>query len=155
MKIRASSYTFIVLMVAMLIVIYSSLQMEDFKSKLLPLIVSCTVFVLAAIGLGKTVLTGNKDKVTQVDEEASIVKASWSGYLVQGAWIVGFFAAIMLVSLIVAIPLFILSYMKLHGTSWVVTIILSIMTTAFVYGTFELFLGANLHSGLIFTWLGY
>jgi len=68
---------------------------------------------------------------------------------------VGFFVAIYLLGFIIAIPLFILAYMKAHGTRWLAAITFAILTPTIIYGIFELALGVVLYRGLLFAWLGY
>lgn len=158
MKIRGSSYFYIVIMVIMLVVIGLSLGMEYFESKLLPLIIGGIVFVLAAVGLRKEILVGDEHEatVTEGDEtRREETGVSWRGYLLAGAWVAGFFLAIYLLGFIIAIPLFILSYMKAHGTRWLLAIIFAILTPLLIYGLFELALRVVLYRGLLFTWLGY
>ena len=71
------------------------------------------------------------------------------------AWIAGFVLGIYLLSFIIAIPLFMLSYMRWLGTSWRTTIIFTLLTPAIIYGAFEVALRIELYRGLLFTWLGY
>ncbi len=157
MKIRGSSWVLIVIMVVMLVVIISSLRMEYFESKLLPIIIGSVVFVLAAIALWRELLAGGKSRATVTGGETTREEETgvgWLRYLLAGAWVVGFFLAIYLLGFIIAIPLFILSYMKSHGTGWLTTIIFTILTPVLIYGIFELALKVDLYPGLLFTWLG-
>ena len=153
MKMRGISYFYLIIMVIMLVIIGLSLRMEYFASKLLPLVFSSTVFVLAAIGLGREILTKEKSGATVAGGEAGKQeesRESWRGSLVAGAWVAGFFLVIYLLGFIIAIPLFVLSYMKLHGTRWVVAIVFAVLASALIYGGFELALKVNLYKGLVF-----
>ena len=76
---------------------------------------------------------------------------SWLRYGVLFAWLVGLFLAVYLAGFLVAIPLFILSYMKTHGAKWHVAIIFAILVTAIVYGVFEVALKVYLYEGLLFS----
>jgi len=158
MKISGSAYFFIVIMVIILVIIGLSLRMEHFESKLLPLVIGTAVFVLAAIGLGREILAGGERQITTTEGEATTREETgegWRGYLAAGAWVAGFFLAIYLLGFIIAIPLFILAYMKLHGTRWLVAIAFAIIIPILIYGIFELALGVILYRGLLLTLLGY
>ena len=155
MKIKGSSYFFMVIMVIMLVVIGLSLRMEYFESKLLPLVIGSAVFVLSAIGLWREILAGNQQETTVTGGDttrAEEAEESWRGYLFAGAWVVGFFLGIYLVGFIIAIPVFVLSYMKSHGTRWLVAIVFAALTTVLIYGVFEFALGVDLYRGLLFTY---
>ena len=158
MKIRGSSYFFITLMVIMVVIIGLSLRMEHFETKLLPLVIGSAVFVLSAIGLWREISAGNQQEVTVTGGDttrAEEAKESWRGYLLAGSWVVGFFLVIYLLGFIIAIPLFIISYMKTHGMRWLTAIAFTILTPLLIYGIFELALGVDLYRGLFLTLLGY
>ena len=55
----------------------------------------------------------------------------------------------MLLGFMVAIPLFLLSYLKAHGTKWRLAIIFAVLTTATIYGVFILALDVNLYQGFL------
>ena len=158
MKIKGSSYFFIVIMATMLAVIILSLTLEYFASKLMPLLIGSIVFILAAIGLGREIRTQGEPEATVTKSETETSKEAeggWGRYLAIGAWTLGFFLAIWSLGYLIAIPLFLFSYTKTHGTSWLVSIIITVVTTGTVYGVFELTLNIKLHPGLLLTWLGY
>ncbi len=158
MKLNGNSYFLIVIMVLMLVFIGLSLQMESIKIKVLPLAIGSIVFVLAAIILSREILTSDKPVA-----EASTISGTEGrekdekgiiGYLPIGAWVVGFFLAIYLLGFIIAIPLFVLAYMKLHGIKWLLTVISTIFVPLIVYSIFELALRIELYRGLVFNLFG-
>ena len=145
-------------MVLMLIIIGNALTMQYFSSKMLPLIISGAIFILAAIQLSRGFLARGEPKVTVEDKEITgggERKETWYGYSLVSAYVVGFFLVIYLLHFIVAIPLFTLVYMKTHDTSWRVAITSTIVITALIYVIFELALDLELYRGLLFRWLGY
>ena len=155
MKFKGNSYFLIVIMAVMLVIIGFSLRMEYFESKLLPLVISSAVFVLAATGLVRELKTGVKGKVTATEAkmtEGEKPEEGWRGYLLAGAWVAGFLLVIYLLGFIIAIPSFIIAYMKSHGTRWLVAITSAILTTVLIYVLFELVLGVILYRGLLLTW---
>lgn len=71
-------------------------------------------------------------------------------------WIVGSFLAIWLVGFSWATLLTALLYLRFAGREpWPLTIVLSAVSFAFVYGVFEWGLGVPFPPGLLFAWLGY
>jgi hypothetical protein len=56
-----------------------------------------------------------------------------------------------LMGFIIAIPLFVVSYMRWLGTRWRVATISALLMLALVYGVFELAIGIDLYRGIIFT----
>lgn len=151
MKISGSSYFFIIIMLAMLPVISLSLAMEEIKLKLLPLIIGSAVFFLAAIELIKEILAAEKqkesiarDKIDKKEED----RKDRLGYLHIGAWVTGFFLAIYLLGFIIAIPVFVFTYMKSHRIGWLVAITSTAITTAVIYVVFEFALEVDLYPGL-------
>lgn len=156
MKMRGSSYFFIAIILVSLAFIGRSLGMEYFQSKLLPLVVGGIVLVLSGIGLGHDLRAKRKPEasVTGGVVDGSVeARGELRVYLRVGAWVVGFVLAIYLFGFILAIPLFILSYMKSHDTGWLVSIVSGIITTVVLYGVFELALRVELYRGLIFSLL--
>lgn len=154
MKMRGNSYFLIVIMAIMLVIIYSSLQMHYFTSKLLPIIVSSIVFIIAALALKKEILSENGQNVTGNGEGLQAtegVKQTGRAYLITGTWVIGFLIGIYLIGFILAIPVFIFCYMKSHGIGWIKAITFAILTVAFIYGTFEYAVGITLYPGLLFS----
>ncbi len=159
MKLRPSSYSLIAIMVIALAFIVSSLRLEYFESKLLPLLFGSAVFILAAVELSRELGTkakpGNEVGGGNEAEAGAEAGVGARSYLIAGGWIVGFLVGISLFGFVIAIALFIFSYMKTHGTRWLVAIIFAVITTAVLYGVFDVLLGVDLYQGLIFLRLGY
>jgi hypothetical protein len=161
MKLKANAYIFGGCMLLMLFVLgWSVIVMEYFACKFLPIVISSIVFFLSAVGLGREIFAGHKQGGKATHDEKGIeirVKSqeTWQGYLLNGAWVVGFVLCLYLLGFIIAIPLFILSYMRWLGTRWRVTIACTILTPLLIYIVFELVLGIELYRGLILAYLGY
>jgi len=158
MRISGVSYVYAVIMLLMLFIIgWSLLVTEHFESKVLPILVSGAVFPLAAIGFWREVKAGAKAGVAATKGETDRSQATeerWQGYLLNSAWIVGFALGIHLLGFLIAITLFILTYMKWSGIRWPVALIFAAATPAVIYSLFELALGIDLYKGLLLTWLG-
>jgi hypothetical protein len=53
------------------------------------------------------------------------------------AWLWGLFAAIHLIGFPLALPVFVFLYAKLYGDSWFTALLLSFITSAFLYGIYD------------------
>ena len=146
MKIRGSTYFLMLILAVTLFVIISSLTMESFSSKLLPLVIGGATFILAALQFAGE-LKGVK---TPAEGETAAPGAVWSGYLIVTMWIGGFFLSIYLLGFVIAIAWFILAYMKKHGTGWLTAIIYAGVTTTAVYVMFGYLMKVELYSGIVF-----
>ena len=110
------------------------------KAALFPLVIGIPLFALSAAE-ALWVLLGSTERATLHDfqisqelPEPEIVRRS----ALAAAWIVGFFAAILLLGFPIAVPLFVFLYLKLHaGEGWTLTLGLTAATWGFFYGLFE------------------
>ena len=127
-------------------------------SRRIPVIIGIAVFVLATIALINELRTkkktpGNEQEVPGYnkeipsDEEA---QPSLASYWRTGAWVCGLGLAIYLVGFLVAIPLFIITFLKVNGTGWWRSIIISVVTSGCIYGIFEYLLKFELYRGVFF-----
>ena len=125
-----------------------------FKAALFPLIVGVPVCLLALIDLLFTVFEkSDKKEQTTIDftfsgheDKALERKRTVSIFL----WILGFFFLVILVGFPVAVPLFVLCYLKLEGREgWLVTLAATFITWGTFYGLFIWFLNVPFMEGLI------
>ncbi len=157
-KINGNLVSLVVIIAAMLLVIGTALGMQYFSSKLVPIIVGGAVLVLTAIELAKELRSRSKQAATESsdeEEEGKKTGESWRKYLVNAGWVAGFILEIILLGYLIAIPLFLISYMRWLGTRWLVAIVFAALTTALIYGIFVVALKTQLYQGLVFRWLGY
>ena len=156
MKLKGNTILFIAILVIMLAVIVSSLLMEYFESKLLPLMTSSAIFILAAMGLWRDIVKEYrpKEKVTEDDTgQREKDGEGWHGYLINASWIGGFALGVFFLGYFVTIPLFILFYMKRLGTSWRIATAFAVLTPLLLYFLFQLALQVEMYPGLLFKWL--
>lgn len=74
----------------------------------------------------------------------------------QVLWIVGCVAGMMLVGILATIPVFILSYILIIGRrSWLESVLVTAIVFAFVYAVFEMLLDYQLYRGVIFDERGF
>jgi hypothetical protein len=157
MRLTGNAIFLMAIMAVMVFVIALSLRMSDFRSQLLPIIFALVIIIASVLVLRKEFWRKKATAVTideQSDDDEDVGKGV-RGYLVGGAWVVGFILASYLLGLIVSIALFTMAFMKTNGTRWLTAITSAILITVVVYFAFEFFLRVTLERGLIYTLLGY
>jgi len=137
-------------MIVTVAIIVASFEFKNTATKMFPLIAASFVFAMAAIQLIKEISAqvGTNPSVKNNNNSAEETPAHWYKYLPMGAWVVGFVLASYLAGFLIAVPLFILSYMKVYGSKWLTAAITAALFTAFIYSVFELALEIPLYGGL-------
>ena len=127
------------------------------KASLFPLTIGIPVFCLAAaealwVLLGTTERGETKDFQFSHDlPESEVLKRTG----VAAGWILGFFAAIVLLGFPIAVPLFVLLYLKLEAREGgLLSVVLTAAVWALFYGLFDRLLHLPFPEGLLFTWFG-
>jgi len=144
MKPKPGAYFIMVVMAVSLAIVLGALTFPYKSIKILPMIIGSIVFVLAAIALVREL---RSKKETRGPEEATSLHSYWS----TGAWMVALALAIYLIGFLIAIPLFIIAYLKIQGRGWLKGIIIAGITTPLLYAVFELSLQVRLYRGLLFS----
>lgn len=155
-KLSGSSYSLIVVMIAMIFFMAMSLPLALLGSKFLPLLFGSIVFALSAIALAKEIKTRPEMKIgeaTKVTGKKEIIRGAVNGYLRIAAWILGLTVAIYLLGFLIATLLFVGLYMKLHGSKWYMALISAVVFTLIMHALFNIALKADLFPGEIFRWL--
>jgi hypothetical protein len=74
---------------------------------------------------------------------------------IAAAWMLAFFAGVVLLGFPLAVPLFVLLYLKCQGgEGWVLSIVITVIVAAVFYGLFDAMLHLPFPSGLLLDWLG-
>lgn len=151
-KIKGSTWFLMLFMAAMLGIIFYSLQMEYFQSKILPLIIAGAIVVLGAIRLVKEIRLGNKlaqiEKAYDEDTEET-QKTRPVDFLINGAWVGGFVLAVYLVGFLITVPLYVIASTKTHGVKWRTSIVTAVALTVVCYALFTVALQVSLYKGII------
>lgn len=126
------------------------------KAALFPLVIGIPLFVLSAteaawVLFGKTGRAEVQDfQLARDVPEREVVRRS----AVAAAWIVGFFAAIVLFGFALAVPLFVFLYLKLHANEgWIFSAVFTAAVWAFFYGLFDRLLHLPFPAGWALTWI--
>ncbi|HEY7240120.1 MAG TPA: tripartite tricarboxylate transporter TctB family protein [Burkholderiales bacterium] len=126
------------------------------KAALFPLVIGVPLFCLAAAEALWTLFGAAAPSGEARDFQLTIGKDTARRTLTASAWILAFFVAIVLVGFPIAVPLFVLLYLRLQGReSWVVTIAMTAAVSAVFYGLFDLMLHLPFPAGWLFAWLGF
>ena len=144
-------------MIVMLVMIGVALNFPYVQPALLPILLGGFVFILAGVQLwkelsGKEKPEAKKEVQTQEGEQPPVAKGVSLGMF--SFWMAIFPLAILLLGHLIAVPAFILSFVRWRGRSWPVSIVFAAVMTAFLYGLFTLAMRVQLYPGLIFQAMG-
>jgi putative tricarboxylic transport membrane protein len=124
------------------------------KAALFPLVIGIPLFVLSAaeaawVLFGKTERGEVQDfQIARDVPEGDVTRRSATA----AAWIVGFFAAIVLFGFPLAVPLFVFLYLKLQANEgWILSAAITAGVWAFFYGLFDRLLHLPFPAGWAFT----
>jgi len=124
------------------------------KAALFPLAIGIPLFALAATEALWT-LFGQAAGKSEIEVALTTDPAARRRVLVVAGWILGFFAAVMLLGFPIAVPLFLFLYLKLQGgEGWVLSIVIAAVVTAAFYGLFDALLHLPFPAGWLFSSLG-
>src|SRR5688572_5476329 len=125
------------------------------KAALFPLAIGIPLFGLAAVEalwtlFGRAAAGRNEMEVALTTEAGAQRRI-----LAAVAWMLGFFAAVMLLGFPIAVPLFLFLYLKLQGgEGWLLSIGITLAVTAIFFGLFDALLHLPFPQGWLFSWLG-
>ena len=127
------------------------------KAALFPLAIGIPLFCLAAAEVLCVILRPEARVATQDFQLSDHLPPDVTLRRTVAAfgWIVGFFAAIVMLGFLVAIPLFMLAYLRLQGKEgWTLSVVLTAAVWAAFYGLFDQLLHLPFPDGWLLTWLG-
>lgn len=129
------------------------------KAALFPLVISIPLFCLAAAEAAWLVL-GSREQVQTKDFQPAQAIAPPAVALARTAratgWMLGLFAAIVLLGFLLAVPAFVFLYLKLQAReSWLYAAIFTAVLWGIFYGLFDRLLHLPFAAGWLVTWLGF
>lgn len=127
------------------------------KAALFPLVIGIPLFCLATAEV-LWVLLGSAATTEAVDFQLSrhlpqnvVLRRT----VLAIGWILGFFAAILLLGFPLAVPLFVFLYLKIQGRErWTLSLIFTLVVWALFYALFERLLHLPFPRGWILVWIG-
>ena len=150
-------------LVLALLFIYSIVAARQwpFNAALFPTIIGVAGFGLA-IGVSLVVWWGrgnNSVKGSGIQGDLYLEETLLGGQALRRtittfAWLVGLVLGIWLLGQKLALPLFMLFYLKAAGEKWWLSILLTLGTVAFLIGVFDQVIYVSWHDGVLFSWLG-
>jgi hypothetical protein len=152
MKLKSSSYFLLMILIFALLMGIAALGYSKIKDKTVPLCISGLVIVLGGIQLSKEILEAKKESKEKAENgvEGKNAFSELKSYLLVFAWIAGLVLSIYIFGFLISTFLFMTAYLKTTGSSWVMSIVHAVITTAVVYVVFIRFLGAELFQGVVF-----
>ncbi len=130
-----------------------------FKAALFPTVMGIPLFVIAIVQFfldlrGKTETADGPPVDVEFSVEVPEEVARQRTFTIF-AWISGFILLVLLVGFPLAVPIFIFSYLILHGSAgWWLSLALTAIAWGFFHGLFERLLRLPFDAGLVQTWLG-
>ncbi len=153
MKLRASSYVLIGIMVIGLFFGSIALTYPSIRTFLFPAAIGFLVFVLAGIELIKDLRKAaiiDQSKGQEVGSSLGGENVKPIKYFAQFGWMLGLLLGIYLVGFLISVPLFILTYLKVNKRGWLASIVGAAITTLIIYLVFVVVLQVILFPGVLF-----
>lgn len=144
MKLKSGSYFLMVIMAVALAIVFKAFTFEYSAVRTLPVLIGSIVFLLSLFAL----LRELRSKKAGEEDETPL-----RNYWHTGAWIGGFSLMIFAIGFYIAIPLFIISYLKIYGKGWLKGIIIAAITVPLLWVIFEKSLQVKLYRGFLLPWL--
>jgi hypothetical protein len=158
---KPSSYLLVIIIIISLVFGGVALSYSNFNMKLLPTLVSGLIFILASWELSKEILAARQAPKVPIaatepptsesmNEQLGIESSDdLRGDLLGFSWLIGMIIATYLIGLLVAIPIFIILYLRTHQIGWLKSILLAALMEAFTYFIFVKGLQIELFPGII------
>jgi len=128
------------------------------KAALFPLVIGIPVFFLAAAEALWTLFGASAAEGQASDFQLSRhlpEKEMSRRTAIAIGWMLGFFAAIVLLGFPIALPLFVFLYLKLQGREgWTLSLVFTLVAWGIFYGLFDRLLHLPFLAGWLLTWLG-
>jgi putative tricarboxylic transport membrane protein len=123
------------------------------KAALFPLVIGVPLFCLAAAEALWTLFGSAPVDTDAKDFQLSTGKEAGRRTTAAVAWILAFFAAVVLLGFPIAVPLFVLLYLKLQGREgWVLSILMTLGVWGVFYGLFDRLLHLPFPTGWLIAW---
>ncbi len=156
-RISGTLWVYIGILLFSCLILYQSFQLRYLFSKIVPIIICVMVVLLTLLGIAVetySIAKGKSRTRSAVAGEKKVEKTEKSMFECTAAVFI-FAFLIIAVGFLVAVPLFMLAYIKLNGGKLSTAIISAVSVTLFVHVMFNMVLDADLYHGKLFMLLGY
>jgi len=153
MKIKPVSYFLIIIILIAVVAVSYGVTLPTMKAKLVPIITAGLTIILAGIELIRELRAGYKAKSAaeaEAGKYAGGTKSELFGYIKGWGWMALLAVGIYLFGFLIAIPIFVFTYLKLNKRGWLMSICITVVMELFIYGVFARLLQVDLYPGLIF-----
>ena len=151
MRVKRSTYFTLFLLLVALFVVIRSVTFGRWEAIVLPLFFGSIILILATVELTREFRS--KDKMPTAmegeTEEKAKTKIEFRRFRSGLGWVLGFSLVIYLLGFLIAMPLFVITYLRVYVRGWVIAIVMATSITAVMYGMFEFGLRAPLYRGVI------
>ncbi len=145
MKIKMASYFLALILILAGFVVVRSLSFPYQEDRMLFLVAGSLVLTLGAIQMKRELASRTEDEA-QLRAAARLERQR---IIAAVGWMTGLFVSIYLLGFLIAGPLFIMLYSKLHGMGWGKAIVLAIIISSSTYSALQFGLKVQLYPGLI------
>jgi hypothetical protein len=152
---RRFSILFTAALLTFLVVIVFYSTRYRFEARLFPVVIGIPAVVLLLVQIIRDVLhkEHGEGRLSGEGQEALSSSRTMSAYVWFGVWVVGFLLLIYVFGFLIAIPLFVFTYVKLHGRGWLYSLCVAVGMIMLIYGIFTLGMKMHFYPGLLFSWL--
>ena len=152
-RLTGTSYTLISIMLLTVVATVFALQLHYFASRILPIIYSGIVFALSGVALWREI-SKNRNQSSRTssgigNDCEALGTAKFHEFLPFTLWTIGFSLGIYLLGFTISMALFVLAYMKTHGSSWWGSLVVAIVFAGIIHVVFNILLQSDLYRGLI------
>lgn len=151
-RMTGNIWSLIVIMAFTIFLFFNVINLAFYASKILPIFICTIVFLLSLVALIREV------RESAVSREDTAERQSNTGEVVElkkyvpiTLFLLSYFLGIYFIGFMVATPLFVAGYMKVCGSTWKGTIIITVIFTLLFYALFIYLLQVNLYPGLLAT----
>jgi len=156
MKMKGSSYFFLVLVLLGIVLIYVTFrltgltQVQTTYARLLPMIMSIGLAVFAALGLFVELRKRATEEGPAGEEETGERRAEAKREMETIAWVIGYLVLIYIIGFVLGSFLWVGAYFKAHNHGWITTIGWGLVSAMLLYLCFDFLLGVDLYEGVFY-----
>ena len=150
MKMSGNIYSYLIAMAVMLFFLVMTLMLGSIAAKIVPFIALGLGLTSAVIGLTRTLTAKTEAHAEKISDTAiadSKGRVGWRSYTVL-LWLAVVYVLLLVFGVIIGTFLFILPFMRMHGSRWWVATVTAVCTTGIVYLLFKVALQINMYNGL-------
>jgi hypothetical protein len=123
------------------------------KAALFPLVIGIPLAILAVVEVAWALLGTPEAKSEPMDFQMTVDPHTARRTALAASWMLGFFAAIVLLGFPLAVPLFVLAYLRSRRESWRLSLAMTLAVWGVFYGLFDRLLHLPFPAGWLLAFL--